>query len=429
MVSKLTISKSSIIHYFLIYLVIISQGSAWYCRDEDYFLILFIVIAGVYALRHISFLTNSRYMAFVYLLFFDLLSVCLLTSGSLSVFSVGNIISRFLLIYVAYNFDKNRFVERFVNAVVFFAGISLVVFVIQLINFDFLTNILPQYESTTTFYGGIFASVVKWHKTRNIGLATEPGRYQIYLISALFLLLFRNEQINYSVKKNMIYRIILVATIITAQSTTGFIALLIVFIGYFVTDLTNGQKNIDDYAERKVTRRTKAFIILVLGAGLICLVMTGEEGFLYKYFIGKLFNDAGQIDLYVSSGGSRIVSILTDLKMAIQHPLGMGYEAYQSQWLSSKVGFSTDTSSCVGLTSSCAALGFPAVILILYFYIRNGLKNSKSLLEFFIMMAILINTSLAQPHLYYPPMMIIFLVEADRRDKRMEVEAYEQYGG
>lgn len=177
-------------------------------------------------------------------------------------------------------------------------------------------------------------------------------------------------------------------------------------------------------------RKTKVFITFVLIAGLIYLIKTGEDGFLYKYFIGKLFNDSGKIDLYVSSGGSRMVSILTDLKMAIQNPLGMGYEAYQSQWLSNRVGFSTDTSSCVGLTNSCAALGFPAVILIFYFYMRNGLKNSKNLIEFFIMMAILINTSLAQPHLYYPPMMIIFLVEAYRRDEETEVEVYEeQYGG
>ncbi|MCD7824189.1 MAG: hypothetical protein LUG86_09300 [Oscillospiraceae bacterium] len=404
---KVKINRESVAHYILIYLLIISQGSVIFGMYQNYFLILLFLISGMFLITHRR-LLQSGFMCFLYVLAFDLLAVVFLTSGGLSIFSVGNIISRFVFAYVVYEYNKDMFVHRFVCAVSFFAVISLITYALQMISYSFITSILPAHAyNTTTFYGGLLSTVVGWHSTRNIGLATEPGRYQIYLIAALFLLLFKHNQMHVTAKQSNILATILIVTTISAQSTTGYLALIVVLVGYVL----DRQNSIADEEETTSRRNIILIITIVVIALVVFMGVTGTDNFIYRNFINKLFDDSGSVDLYEGSGGARTVSILTDLKIAFEHPLGMGYDPYQSIWMSNKVGYSTDTSSCVGLTSSCAALGFPAVFLILGFYIRFAWKNKGSIISFITLLLILINTSLAQPLLYFSPMIVMFLVE------------------
>lgn len=410
---RLTIEKKKLFHYLLVYCLIISQGSVLYNRYADYFILLIIGAASLFILNRKSQMRYSKDIAFFILLSIALGCTVVASSGGLSVFSAGNFLSRFLLVFLVYYFDKDEFVQRYVNLVLVLALISLVVFTIQYIDFNLVTKILPAYRTeSTTYYGGVFASVVGWHSTRNIGLATEPGRHQVYLISALYFLLFKNNYLSYGPKMNMAARIILIITIITAQSTTGYLALIILLAGYLLAK--SSDDNVTD--ERKLRNKTKVCILLLVFIAGVYTIYGGSDTFIYKFFINKLFNSSGQIDLTVSSGSSRVVSILTDLSIAIKHPFGMGYVPYQQIWLANKVGFTPDTSSCVGLTSSCAALGFHVVFLVLYFYLSKAWKNSTGIIEFLVLVLIFVNTSLAQPNLCFPPMMIMFFVQPRREE-------------
>lgn len=415
---SLKLERRTLYHFILIYFLIISQGSVLYNRYEDYFIFLIVGACVLFIINRRSQMRYSKDIGFIIMIAIALGITVVASSGGLSVFSVGNFLSRFLLVFTVYYFDKDKFVQRYVDFVLVLACISLIVFTVQCIDFNFVTRILPAYPTkSVTFYGGIFASVVEWHKTRNIGLATEPGRHQVYLISALYFLLYKDNYISYTPKKNMIARIILIITVITAQSTTGYLALIILLTGY----LFKKNVNANTENEKNLKNKTKICILILVFIAGAYIVYGGSDTFIYKYFINKLFNSSGKIDLTVSSGGSRVVSILTDLSIAIKHPLGMGYNPYQKIWLANKVGNSFDTSSCVGLTSSCAALGFHVVFLVLYFYLSKAWKNSDSIIEFFVLILIFLNTSLAQPNLCFPPMMIMFFVQP----KREGVEIWE----
>lgn len=395
---KLTINKKAINHYLLIYLLIVFQESILFNMYSSAIYVFTIVLSGMFLLSRRK-LLSSKYMIFVYVLAILLVGVVFISRGSLSIASVLNILSRFLLVLLVYEFDKKHFSERYIKLVAFLAGISLPLFAIQCVNANILKTILPEYVflERGRYYGTLLFSYSNWHEFRNIGIATEPGRYQIYLTAALYLLLFRTERYNLSFAKQRLYGVLIISALVTAQSVTGYISLLLIILTYIL--ITNKRQN-----------NNKSFIVIAIGIILIYLLLQGSESILYKSFLNKIMNNSGELDLTVSSGGSRIVSILTDFKIALDYPLGAGYEIYQSKWLSYKVGTSYDESSCVGLTGNLAAIGFPATVLVWIFYIYYAKKNSKSFLNRMLLVTLVINTSLAQPLIYYPAFMVLFLV-------------------
>ena len=85
---------------------------------------------------------------------------------------------------------------------------------------------------------------------------------------------------------NMAARIILIITIITAQSTTGYLALIILLAGYLLA------KSSDDNVtgERKLRNKTKVCILLLVFIAGVYTVHGGSDTFIYKFFINKLFN-------------------------------------------------------------------------------------------------------------------------------------------
>ena len=364
------------------------------------FALLFIIRKGI--------LKTDYELGFIFILAVGLGITRLITYGGLSVGSIGNILATFLIAYVAVNYKKDFFIERYVKFVVVFSVISLLIFIVQLTNLDFIKTFFPVSEQINgNCYGGILATVVEKHALRNVGLATEPGRYQLYLIPALVFSMFKSDRIHCSDKTIMWFRIVLIITIVSAQSTTGYIALLLVLAGYTLEGIYYGGKK-----QSKLRKRTN---IVLAGASVLValyLVYTGSENFIYKNFYEKLFDKSGKFDLSNNTGNVRVISLLTDLSIAFRHPLGMGFEEYQSLWLTSKIQFIAEPSSCVGLTIACAALGFPVTILMLWFYVREARKNGKDTIEKILLLLLLFNTALAQPVLYYAPMLAMFMANA-----------------
>ena len=404
-----------IYHYIIIYLLIISQGSVLYNNNQEIFLAIYFILASLFALKKRRKKIDKE-LGFICILTIGLLVTRIATSGGLSFGSIGNIVATFLIAYLAVNYEKQLFAERYVKLVVFLSGISLAVFFIQIVDINFIKNYLPVSKQINgNCYGGYLATVVEKHALRNVGLATEPGRYQVYLIPALVFTLFKTECIHCSDKSIIWFRIILILTIISAQSTTGYIALLLVLAGYLLEGLYYKKSN-----QSKLRKKTNMILILACIALAIYLMFTGSENFIYENFINKMFNKSGMFDLSDNTGSVRIISLLTDLSIAIKHPLGMGFDAYQSLWLVSKVKFIGEPSSCVGLTISCAALGFPITLLIILFYIKELNKNWKNIIQKGLLLLLLFNTALAQPVLYYAPMLVMFMVNSNNRGEPLK---------
>lgn len=417
---KLKLDVRNIIHYLLIYLVIAFQGSPIYCQYQDILLIVAILFACIFLFIRKQLIVINKDIAYIYLLLVVMLITVVTSGGSLTVMSVGNMIARFLLTYVCIAYDRKYVVDRFVKMVFFLSICSLIIFVIQIVDFSLIYK-LPSYyinEHNQKFYGGILAGAAKIHQYRNIGIATEPGRHQIYLITALFFLLFRSEQLYVKMKKKGIICVCIIVTLLTTQSTTGYIALIIVIGGY----LLKRQKNISKDNTR-IRQKIKSLLLVMILGLIIYVLSTGEENFIYQSLINKLFDTTGHLNLKQNTGSARTISILLDLSIALKHPLGLGYTKYQKIWTANRGMFSfigfADSSSTTGITSTLAAFGFPAWIMIMWYYIKNGLKNADNWLEFIVLMLILINNGLAQPMFVTPPMLILFLIPANNEKNQL----------
>ena len=400
------IEKKAQIHYILIYLLIISQGSVLTELFPIGFLLLCFLISLLFILRKFDLHKVDINIVLILLLTFYLLFVCFYTGGSLSVNSIGRIISILLLAYTVYHFDEKNFTDRFVRTVYFFSIISVGTFVAQLISPEMLYKILPDYLGTGAFYGGILTTVVRSHITRSCGLATEPGRHQIYLITALFLLLFRRDQIKCSEKKKnfLVWFFVLVVGI--AQSTTGYLALILLLF-FFVT-IRN--KKDDHRSEDKL----KQVLWIVGFAVIVYSIIGGTDTFIYRNLITKLFLN-GKVNLFQNTGTSRMGSMLTDFSLALKNPIGMGYAEYESIWFSSKIGTFGDKNSCCGFTIFLATCGFVGTFIMLCIYGYNCKRNMDDFLEKILVWLLLINLSLGQPCLYYAPMLIIFMVGKQKK--------------
>lgn len=200
---------------------------------------------------------------------------------------------------------------------------------------------------------------------------------------------------------------------LTAGSTTGFIS-LIILIGGFILKINSTTDSKQFYRNIRT--------ILILACIVLCIyyIYTGEDNFIYRNFVSKLFNTSGKLDVMVSTGRSRTISMLTDWKLALHNPLGMGYTNYERLWSISKVEHISDLSSCCGITMALAALGFHNVFLILIFYIYNARRNSGSIIEFFVMIGILLNNAFSQTFIYFTPILVLFLVNKNLGDTTNE---------
>lgn len=71
--------------------------------------------------------------------------------------------------------------------------------------------------------------------TRNNGIFNEPGLYQMVLNTALYFTMFFPEQLKCGAKKQERYMLILIIAIVTCQSTTGYLSLGAIIVGYLMT--------------------------------------------------------------------------------------------------------------------------------------------------------------------------------------------------
>ncbi|XRG77808.1 hypothetical protein V5E38_18570 [Rossellomorea sp. GAMAL-10_SWC] len=398
---KLIIKKYAIYHYLMIYLLLLFQGGVIFKPFLDYFVVGTIILSGWFIFKKILYnKVIDKTILFIFILSSILLLTSIISAGSLSLSTVLNIISRFMLVYFVYQYDKENFCFRMVKIVVFLSVLSLIGFFISLINMNIFGNIFIRLiYDTSMYYWSPFFCILQSDASRNIGIYGEPGLHQIAINVVLFLLLFYDEsELKIKANTRIKYITIMIITILTIQSTTGFISTIVLFIGYIF------QKK--DLQKKRLNKVLIGAIILLT----LLVSFQGTESFIYKNFINKIANSEGAIDLNVSTGRSRTVSMIADIQVALKHPLGAGFEIYEDEWRNYLVEYIPDLSSPVGLTKSLATIGIPSTLIIMWFYIRFAWKNRKSFISFTVYLFMLINTSLAQPVFWFPVLLVIPLV-------------------
>ena len=413
---NLRIRKSAIMQYFLIYILICFQGSLAF----RYYNTLFIAIA-FFAAVYVGIKKHKQipghFFLFLIVLTISLIMEILLTNGGVYLSSIVSVLARFCIVLAAYWYIEDTFVERFVKMIVFLAVISLIGFCIVSIAPDILKKIMIEHKEilntywstySVSLYGGILFAF-STDMARNIGIFHEPGLYQIVLNSALYLMLFKRDKLNITNKQYNVFLFVLVIALLSTMSTTGIIGMIALFCVYFV------------FYKEKTNRKIKGLLLVTIISAIIVSYFSGGGGYLDKYVFSKILSDEGQIDFSNSTGSSRILSLISDLSIFRQHIFGIGYVNYNNAFKNNLLDKTiADTSSCVGLTQVLAILGIVVFAIIIFYYVYLMSKN-LTVAQKIGFIVIFINTSLAQPYIWFPAIVVLLLM----REKMSKETSYE----
>ena len=427
----MVIKRSAMYQYILMYLMMIFNGGVLYpvLQNQNPTALSLISYLFVFIGFMNYFINKVKYGNSYCIIISGVLIVCVilvrLTAGGVGIAGLMDYLISIMLAFLAVCVDKNKFSERLINIVYFFAGISLLCYFVQIISPSTLEMLFSPFNSTFSYndwsaasYGGDVVNVpyTAWGKlfftmregemSRNLGIYSEPGNYQIVLNCALFILLFLPKL--YSFSKRQIRRrfIVIIIAILTTQSTSGYLILLSLCIAFFFSD----------YRYENMSNVRK-IILGILGVSLSVLVIDynvrGNESFLNTAVIAKLFSN-GSVDITASSGYWRLGSIGASIYIMITHPFGTGYDyAFSTiqQYLPGSAGGA--------LMKFGAALGIIPFIITIVWFIAPVIRDHRLTISAKIAFLILyFQTSLAQSKVFYPFIVaIVVLIVVTRRDK------------
>lgn len=403
------IKKSAVLQYFLIYLMLIIPGSCLFNKvllgNVKYYILI--------ALYGFLFIINKKYRKPYAVVFCSVLFLIVgfqrLISGGVGINAWLQFAVCILSVQFAIACDTENFLNRWIKMVIFFSVISIIfwsVFCIvpNIVNIwparTFYTQSIGSKGWETVWHGKgvLLYSYLEIHSTRNCGIYTEPGVYQIVLNSALFILLFWRQKLHLKdFRQYKKYVLIIVTALITCTSTTGYIGMLLNLIFFFLIK-----------SSRDITvKRIKKYVFWAVGIAIIVILMeysiNGTESILYKQIIIKLFgtSDVGKISLSEGSGQYRMGTILYSLDTVFKHPFGVGYDKFAS--MKSIYGDGLVAASLASFAAIYGIIPWIIVIFIIFYPVFKYEKRGKAIL--FILL--FVNTTLAQTDLLYPSLMMI----------------------
>lgn len=329
------------------------------------------------------------------------------TVGGIGVGSIASMLSSVYIVAIAVIYNKEKMIDRVLNMIVFLAGASLILWFLCMFLPQIYETLVPQYKSLMTYriYSdsgnykeinyisrGLFLYTLREiDRMRNVGIFTEPGIYQMVLNLGIFIILFMNQHVNC---KNRKFKLtLLVITLCTTQSTTGFMGLFLIIIFYI---LTNSK-------EKKIYSKQKIMLYI---CGLVFLLLAdfqvrGEESILQIAIIDKLFSK-GTISLVDNaSSAARVGTILLVLISIVKHPFGIGYTNLGVLLNTEKTGF-----VAAEFLSFAAVWGIIPWIFVLW-WIFSPLKRNMKKSEIVLYILLYINTTLAQSNMFYPAFILL----------------------
>ncbi|MBT1177149.1 hypothetical protein JS532_06155 [Bifidobacterium callimiconis] len=402
------IKKTPLMQYALLYLMLLIPGS---CAVSRYLnaTVLYGVVVMLYLLLMII---NSGYRNIYIPIFVSLLAVATIVirakTGGVGPLSFLENAAMLIIVYIAAAVDKKAFLLRYIRIVCVFAVISIVFWSIFCIfpslvsawpATSFWTQDLGTGQWATTLHGkGLWLySYLEIHATRNCGFYTEPGVYQIVLNSVLFVLLFWRRELNIrSEREYWLYVVIIITTLITCQSTTGYISMLVMLIIFFIS-------NSDKKALRTVKWKLAFLVALVLAIVVIDFLLRGRSSLLYSQVLNKLFggNVGGGLNLADSTGQYRMITVMASLKALSIDPYGIGFDAFYA------IRDSFDPAAVAASIATYAAVYgiiFWLAIIIMILYPVLKYEHRKLLIIAFCFM--FVNSTTSETYLFYPGLMV-----------------------
>lgn len=447
----LAIKKGTITQYILIYAMLVFNGGILYPVLQSSVptvlsIFMYLIVAiGLFSMFFNSEKYGDNYCRIMAIILFVSVVFVRFTAGGVGLSALMQYLVCIMVAFLAVCVDKDRFATRLINVVYILAAISIAGYILQLFAPDVLKSVLTSFDSTFSYndwsaaaYGGSASSVSykAWgllfftmrdgEMTRNLGIFTEPGNYQIVLNAALFVLLFLPKL--YSLTPKQIRRrfFVIAVAILTCQSTSGYIIFLVLCIAFIFSN-----RGTDDDS-MIVTRR--GILYLIVGALIVLIAdyfIRGAESFLNSAVISKLF-EGGSLNIQASTGYWRMGSILSSLMIMLRNPLGAGYDSTLATVQSNLSG-----SAGGALMTFGATLGIVPFICTLVWFIRPVVRENRLQIPAKIAFIYLfLQSTLAQTSVFYPvvvSIVVLLLVtrnvdyDADERDaEKLEEYNWEQ---
>lgn len=181
---------------------------------------------------------------------------------------------------------------------------------------------------------------------------------------------------------------ILVITLITCQSTTGYIGFAVMIMVYVFT------RNHDNMHIKKKILLAVSTIIVIMA---IDYLQRGTDSFLGMTVIRKLVDNSGNLSLTADTGAYRWGMILLALQTMFTNPLGVGYDSFRGLANVGETGL-----VAAQIVQTGAVYGLPMFIGMLWWIIYPIIKYESRVKQRFIIIFLYFNTALAQSSEYYP---------------------------
>lgn len=397
------IEITTILQYILLYVMLISHGAKIYAQNSEMIRYGIIIMSVCYIVYHKS-LVNNTYVSHAIILM-SLMAALVIIHNEVYFVSVGlRVIEHFLILFIAYDICRDRFFERFIKLTVFFAIVSLFFYSIQLLDPSILVKIFRPVEGwgNGQNWGSEFYGVLLYtyrgtlSNYRNNGIFTEPGLYQMILNAAIMILLFFPQLSNLSSKQIRRAIIVLFITVLSTGSTTGYISLFILMIGYLLKK-SNGE-------DEHKNRRYVIWVLVALSGVVIVDYYTRNENSLLYSFVFSKFEDMGMREDASGNGRLMVLQICSELlrTSGIGLLTGVGY---------GNVTFALNSASGVTggafIVSYIAAVGLPIAIFTVYPYLFRVFRHQQFWIECIICLMLYINTSIAQSREAYPTLLLL----------------------
>ncbi len=315
-------------------------------QSSDTYLVIIFLFLLVAWLFYSDKTISDRFITYVIVLFGFLLSIHLYTGQSLSLSSVIATLLKLVIAYLVLKTVGRDFTTTYVKVVVVLAVISLFGYLFDTLNI--LGNAIRALPAVgQSGYEGIFYVFgFKQHIDRNNSIFYEPGAYQIFLNVALFILLFTD--MNYKRHTQWIFISILLVTLVTTFSTTGFLIFGVMF-GLFLMEST------------VISGRAKTALVGVVVS--IVLLFSAQ----FQEVIFEKIKDLMDVEGIRDKTNLRSFDALVDFEIFKRHVFGVGYEKYGK--LVSVIGLTREGyASSNGITKTLAIYGLPFSLFLFFSY-------------------------------------------------------------
>lgn len=400
---------NSIIEYVIISICIFCSGAVAYTSNHR----MILIVAIIFMLLLIFFKKNIKsikapYYIVLFIILYIATSIYHCMSSGINFFGEMGIFAQFVFsILICILINPKTFIDKY-NKIICFLGItSIIMYIIPFIfpNFTSFFPVVQDYAGSKFYNAGLYCYpiyIVK-HYYRNQSIFWESGAFQAFLNIALFLELYVKKD------KNKKYILIYIITILTTQSTTGYIILILLVITKIIQKVSVNIKYLKT--------------VLLLSVCIIPLIPIFSS-----VIIQKFSPDSANYSSFLR----RYYDTVVDFKIVFENIgnflLGVGEENYMQKFsqILNTIGigtFSETSSSSNSLTAFVAQHGIISAIPICILYIKGIFSIKKIPTKIIFLLTILI--CLTTENFVMAPTFLVLMLQMDNYLKDDKEEIYE----